>query len=87
MNLSIQIDAGETQIPSPECGTLLSLPGRDPALPVLYTVASHSLVQKPHGTIYIGLLNQSPEAMENLFQEAANKELYNTQQQLDAKGM
>jgi hypothetical protein len=84
--LSTPEDIGD-EVPSPEGGILVSLPGRHKLLPIIYKLESHPLVKKPHGTIYVGVLDMSQKAMENLFAVAANMALHNTREQLDAKGM
>lgn len=76
----------QVEVP-PEGGVLEYLPGRHPLLPVVYRVESHPLVEKPHGTIYIGVLDLSRAAMENLFVAAANMELPNSPEQIKAKGV
>ena len=74
------------EVPSPPGGRLLSLPGRHPLLPVVYEVNEHPLVQKPHGKIYIGILDLARKAMEKLFVAAANMDLPNNRKQLKSKG-
>ncbi|KDR79831.1 hypothetical protein GALMADRAFT_136421 [Galerina marginata CBS 339.88] len=74
------------EVPPPSNGRLISLPGRHPLLPVVYEVDDHPLVQKPHGKVYIGILDLSRKAMGKLFVVAANMDLPNNRRQLNSRG-
>ncbi|KDR71681.1 hypothetical protein GALMADRAFT_213585 [Galerina marginata CBS 339.88] len=83
----VSVEGPETRIevPPPASGRLVPLPGRHPLLPVVYEVDEHLLVRKPHGKIYIGVLDLAKKAMASLFVAAANMELPNNREQLKSK--
>ncbi|KDR76755.1 hypothetical protein GALMADRAFT_210635 [Galerina marginata CBS 339.88] len=74
------------EVPAPHNGRLVSLPGRHLLHPVVYEVNDHPLVRKPHGKIYIGVLDFARKAMGDLFVKAANMDLPNDLKELKALG-
>ncbi|KAF9521642.1 hypothetical protein CPB83DRAFT_900449 [Crepidotus variabilis] len=64
------------EAPLPRGATKLDLIGRDPELPELYILKSHSLVpqrQNPQGRIILMVCDLRPGAMEKLFRLSSNK--------------